>query len=262
MATTKWQYVGIMQLPTYPADISTEWANTLKAESARILANMKTKIPSEVSFKDRIGDASSDQYEAFLASVGTGWDKSIILMKQRAKLARQYAQWLANIESVFGTGGTFPTTVEAKKGKLALARYTLGAVGLRYDPSSGLGVWNPVTMGALLLRGDTRCARYFDGNDTFTGVLESVVDPSKGRLGTPAMIAGSVRARVLAKFADEAGLTTLRDTLLSDETTRLDDILTAMLNATHKGTGYDVTWVLAWDASAGDVKLTVVDTHP
>jgi len=257
-----WKYVGVMQLPSdVPQAIKDEWETTLKAERARILANLKTKIPSEVAYKDRIGDASSDKYEAFLASVGGAWDRDMILMKQRAKLARQYDQWLADIDSAFASGGAFDVNVTAKKGKLKLARYTLGATGLRYDSSVGFGVWNPAVMGALLLRGDTRCARYFDGNDTFTGTLESVVDSAKGRLITPAMIAETVKCRVLAKFADEAGLTTLRDAVITDANTRLDDILQAGLDTAHKTLPKDVTWVLAWDAGAGDIKLTVTDIH-
>jgi len=263
LATTKWSYVGVMQLPTeVPQAIRDEWETTLKGERARILANLQTKIPSEVAFKDRIGDASSDQYELFGAGIPAPWDKDTILMKQRAKLNRAYALWLADVQSAFASGGAFDVNVTAKKNKLNLARYTLGAVGLRYDPSAGLGVWNPAVMGVLLLMGDTRCARYFDGNDTFTGTLENVCDPLTGRLGRPPMIADTVKVRVLAKFCDEAGLTALRDTQITNGNTRLDAMLQPMLNATHKGTGYDVTWVLAWDSGAGDVKLTVTDTHP
>jgi len=263
LGTTKWQYVGKMQLPSpYPSVLQDEWETTLKGERARILANMKTKIPSETAFKDRIGDASADQFEAFLATVGGAWDRDTILMKQRAKLYRQYAQWLANIDSAFASGGAFDINVTSKKGKLALARYTLGVVGLRYDPSAGLGVWNPAVMGALLLAGDTRPARYFDANDAFSGVLESVCDAMKGRLGRPPLIAETVKTSIYAKFADEAGLTALRDTLITNGNARLDDFVQPMLNATHKGAGYDVTWVLAWDAGITHCSLTVTDVHP
>lgn len=263
MATTKWSYVGIMQLPAdVPQGVKDEWETTLKAQRASILANLQTKIPNQTAFQDRIADASSDRYEQFLATVGADFDRDLILLKQRAKLARQYTQWLADVQSAFAIGGAFDVNVTAKKNKLSLARYTLGAVGLKYDPTTGLGVWNPAVMSALLIRGDTRCARYFDANDTFTGTLESVVDTAKGRLISPPMIAETVRCRVLAKFADEAGLTTLRDNLITASNTRLDDIINAGLNATHKGVGYDVTWIMAWSAPDSDLKVTVTDTHP
>jgi hypothetical protein len=263
MATTKWSYVGVMQLPAaVPSGVIDKWEADLKAQRALILSRETAKIPNQSAFQDRIADASSDQYDAFLATVGGAWDIDVIKLKQRAKLGRQYATWLANITDAFTAGHAFDINVTAKKNKLQLARYTLGAVGLKYDTEVGIGVWNPATMGALLMRGDTRCARYFDANDTFTGSLESVVDAMKGRYGSPALIADTVRCSVLAKFCDEAGNTTLRDSLITATNTRIVDIVTMMLNSTHKGTGYSVTWVLSWDAGSGMPKLTLTDSHP
>ena len=258
-----WEYVGTVTLPTdLPAGILDEWKETLKAEQTRIYSNLLNKIPTEVDFKDRIADASSDEFEAFLYKVGGKWDAGLIEMKQRVKLARQYTAWKTGVEDAFGAGGYFPYRVEDKADKFKLARYVLGAVGHRATLTDGIRVWNPVTMGVLLLRGDTRCARYFDANDAFSGTLESVVDPNKGRLITPSIMAEAIRACVMAKFADEGGLTTIRDTILSNANTVIDELLQVALDATHLGGGYDVTYVLAWDAPSLNVEVTVTDTHP
>lgn len=262
MSTVKWSYVGITQLPTtLPQAVKDKWEATLKAQRELILSREITKIPNESAYQSRIADASSDQYDAFLATVGGAWDIDVIKMKQRAKLARNYNGWLANITSAFGVGGAFDINVTAKKGKLDLARYTLGSTGMRYDPTTGIGVWNPATMGALLIRGDTRCARYFDANDTFTGTLETIVDPMKGRYGTPALIADTVRCSVLAKFCDEGGLTTLRDELITATNLRLIDIFDMVLDETHKAYVPTPSWVIAWDAGSANTKLTVTDSH-
>lgn len=262
--TTQWEYVGIMQLPdAVPSDIMDEWKETLKAEQTRIYANLKNKIPDEASFKERIGDASSDEYESFLYKVGSRWDVSLIEMKQRVKLARSYDTWEYGVDKTFGVGGYFSDRVDSKSSKFNLARYVLGVVGHRASVTLPLKVWNPVTTGVLLLRGDTRPARYFEApRDVFTGTLEAVVDANKGRLITPSIMAEAVRACVMSKFADEGGLSTVRDTILTNANTVIDALLQVALNTVHAGAGYDVTYVLSWSAPDSNVKLTVTDTHP
>jgi len=259
----KWKYIGTVLLPTdLPTGVLDEWKATLKGEQARIYASLLSKIANEGNFQDRIADASSDEYAQFLATVGARWDVNVIEMKQRIKLARQYTAWKSGVDSVFGVGGTFPTSVDTKADKFKLARYVLGAVGHRATVGGSFGVWNPASVGVLLLRGDTRPARYFDANDSFAGTLEAVVDPTYGRLITPSMLAEAIYGCVMSKFADEGGLTTLRDNVITDVNTKLDALLQVALDATHKGVGYDVTYVLSWSAPDTNVKITVTDIHP
>lgn len=259
----KWQYVGKMQLPAdLPTGVLDEWETTLKAERARILASLTAKIPNETAFQSFVADASSDQYSAFLATVGGAWDVNVIEMKQRVKLARKYTDWSSGIASAFAPSGTFETNVTAKKNKYKLARYVMGVVGHRPSNSGAFGVWNPAVIGALLMRGDTRPSRYFDANDSFVGTLEAVMDAKLGKLITPSIIAETVFASIMAKFADEGGLTTIRDNIITASNTTLDTLLNVALDATHKGGGYDVTSVLAWSAPDLHCSLTVTDVHP
>lgn len=259
----QWKYIGTVTLPAdLPSGVLDEWKSTLIAETARIYANLQAKIPNQSAFQDRIADASSDEFEQFLQSVGGKWNKDVITMKQRVKLARQYNAWKAGIDAAFGTGGYFADRVNTKAEKFRLARYVLGAVGFKPSTSDPYGVWNPVVMGVLLLAGDMRCSRYFDANDSFSGTLHAVVKQPHGNLVRPSIIAEGVFACVMAKFADEGGLTTVRNAVLSNANATIDDLINVALDNTHKGNGYDVTYVLSWDSVAGNVKVTVTDTHP
>jgi len=259
----KWKYIGTVLLPTdLPTGVLDEWKATLKGEQARIYASLQAKIANEANFQDRIADASSDQYASFLATVGGAWDVNVIEMKQRVKLARQYIPWKTGVDSAFKVGGYFPDRVDAKADKFKLARYVLGAVGHRASVGGSFGVWNPASVGVLLLRGDTRPARYYDANDSFSGTLESVVDAVKGKLITPSILAHAVYGCVMAKFANEGALTALRDTIISSANTVIDALLQVALDATHSGVGYDVTYVLSWSAPDDNLKVTVTDVHP
>jgi len=259
----KWKYIGTVLLPAdLPTGVLDEWKATLKGEQARIYASLLAKIPDEASFQDYIGDASSDAYAQFLATVGGAWDVDVIEMKQRVKLARKYTDWKAGIENAFKVGGYFPDRVDSKADKFKLARYVMGAVGHRATVGGSFGVWNPASVGVLLLRGDTRPARYFDANDTFSGTLESVTEAIKGRLIAPSILAHAVYGCVMAKFANEGALTALRDTIISSANTVIDALLQVALDATHLGVGYDVTYALSWYGAGDNVRITVTDTHP
>jgi len=258
-----WKYIGYITLPTdVPSDVKDEWANTLAGEMSRIYQNLTTKISTEDDFKSRIADASSDRYEDFLASVGAGWDASIIKLKQRIKLARAYQSWQTGIGNAFGgTEPYFDDRVLAKKDKYGNAKYVLAGVGLRYDVA-GFGAWRPIVKGVLLMRGDTRVQRYLTADDSFTGTLHAVFDPTKGRLITPSIIAHAVQAVVMAFYADEANDETTRDSILSNATATIDELINVALNDEHKQSGYDVTYVLEWDSAQDKPKVTVTDVHP
>lgn len=230
----------------------------MKAEVARIYASLIAKIASEADFGDKIADPSSAAYADFLATVGAKWDAVWIKLKQKVKLAGKYDTWKARVDEVLGGGTpTFPDIVTAKKGRLSELRRVIGVVGHK-----ALGTWEPASMAVLLARGDTRCATYFDTNDTFTGTLDAVFDARKGALISPALIAEMVQACVMTKYADEAGLTAERGTIISESNTRLDALIQVGLNTVHKGTGYDFTIVLSWNATNNNVDITATDTHP
>ncbi len=258
--TQKWKYVGIVSLPvSLASQISDKWVAVLSGETARIFTALTTKIPSEDLFKSKLAVPSSSAFDAFLQSVGGSWNITNIKLKQKIKLGRSYSKWVARITSVFGGGTpTFPSTVAQKVGNLDELRRVIGVVGNR-----SLGTWEPASMAVLLARGDTRCATYFDSNDTFTGTLEAVFAQPQGNLISPSLISEMVYACVMAKYADEAVDPTNRDAIITAANTVIDGLIQAALSTTYKGTGYDFTIVLSWTGTpTNNVTITATATNP
>lgn len=254
-----WRYIGdVMLPPTLIPAVKEEWADTLKAEVKRIYHALTAKIPNEPAFKAKIATPSSTRFDEFLASVGEAWDMCGIKLKQRLKLSRAYGSWKGSVDKVFGTEAPlFPSIVDIKKDKVEELRRVIGAVGHK-----AIATWEPVSMAVLLARGDRRPMTYFDANDSFTGTLESVFDVRRGALITPSLIAEQVYACVLAKYADEAGLATDREAIITASNTRIDDIIQVGLNDKHKAPGYDFTLVLSWNPVTANIRVVATDIHP
>jgi len=225
-------YVGIIELiepANFPSHVLNEWKETLSGEQSRIYARLKEVIPNETVFQDKIADASSDAWEAFVSD--TWPDADIIKMKQRVKLARAYEAWDSGIEAAFGTDGYFPDRVNAKADKYKLARYTLSIVGLKSDPNIS---WRAGTKAVKFFVGDKRILRYMDATlDTYSGEPVMAVKSAFGKRFQALALGRLVQGYVMAIFAHESGLTSLRDSIISSVNSDMDDILTAALKADY-----------------------------
>lgn len=252
MAT--WKYVGNVLLPaSLDSSIIDEWEETLSAESGRIHTALTTKIADGDDYNDKIGTPSHEAYDAFLQDVGEKWDMALIKLKQKVKVLGKYDKWKTSVDAIFGgVTPTFPTLVTAKKGKLSELRRVIGVVGHR-----SLGTWEPATMAVLLARGDTRCAIYFDDNDTFTGTLEAVFDAQKGALISPSLIAEMVYACVMARYMYDAGLSAQIAAFLAAENAVIAALVGVALNLAHVA---DFTIVLSWNGTNFNVDITAEDT--
>jgi len=238
--STVMEYVGIVALPdTVPDEVLAEWEATLKAERARIYAALTTKIPNDEAFKARIADASSDAYENFVNPAYTKKDPNVIKMKQRVKLARAYPAWKSGIDAAFAEGGTFEANVTAKKDKYELARYTIAHVG--HKPGM---FWGPLAKAVLLLCGDPRPLRYLTANDSFTGEVGAYIKPAYRSYVRPMLIAKGVYGGVMAMFAHEAELESLRDSIINSLNSEFDEILAAFVES-----GYTADLELIYDSS-------------
>ena len=243
--STVLEYIGIVVLPDeVPTDVINEWESTLKAERQRIYNALISKIPSEDAFKERIADASSDVYETFVNPNYTKKDPDVIKMKQRVKLARKYADWRAGIDTAFAEGGTFETNVTAKKNKYQLARYTIAHVG--HKPTQ---LWGPLAKAVLLLCGDPRPLKYLGANDSFSGEVGNYIKSAYVTYVRPMLIAKGTYAGVMAIFAHEGGLESLRDSIINKVNTEFDEILTAFAES-----GYAPDLALEYDAVADQFK--------
>lgn len=259
----EWHYEGLCTLPTktqVPSAILDEWADTLIAESVRIKASMNTKIPDNAKFLSRIATPSSDRYAEFLSEVGGAWDKDDILLRQKLKLKRAYEVWSSSVDECFKVGGYFAGAVTAKKPKVAQLRYVLGAVGHKPSADDPLyGVWNPVVMGVLLLRGDSRPLRYMTSGQDFWTLITSfqgALKAQEGALVSPSIIADGVRGAVWSQYLLEAGQETDITAYLATINARIETLITLA-----KKTGAVASHVLSWDAT-DVVKVTTELTTP
>lgn len=239
---TKWTYVGQCVVPlTVDAHIVTAWQTDLKAQQSRIYDALTTKITDSTTFLNKIAVPSSARFTAFLATVGAGWDKAQIVMKQQAKLGASYTEWAAGVSSVFGSKGTFGAMVDAKVGKIQNLKRTLAVVGQK-----SFSKWGAAANAVLMFRGDTRPATYMTAPDTFTGTLEAGFDATLGALLSPSIIAELVSGAVMAQYAHEAGLTTLRDDIITATNLVIVDLMAAAVDGTHGAS----TLILSWNAGA------------
>jgi len=225
-------YEGIIQLieaDAFPAHVLDEWKTTLGNEQARIYARLLDVIPSETAFKDKIADASSDAWETF---VNPNWpDADVIKMKQRVKLARAYNAWKTGVDNAFGEGGYFADRVMAKADKFKMARYVLSIVGCKSDPDI---MWRAGTKAVKFFVGDKRILRYMDSTlDTYSGEPVMAVKAAFGKRFQALVLGRLVQGFVMAMFAHEGGLTSLRDSIISSVNSDMDDILTAALKADY-----------------------------
>jgi len=234
-----------------PTDVQAKWHDVSKAERARILSHLLTKIPNVTAFQDKLADASSDRYESFLGSVGGDWNKDEILMKQRVKLNRKYADWDSGVDSAFAVDGAFEKGVDNKQGKLEALRYPMGLVGKKSTDR-----WRCGSLVALALGGDTRIARYITSPDTLAGTIEVALKSPYNVYDRPLVVASIVKYGTLAKFADEADDTTVRDACV----TALDTIMTEVEG--HKVTDSTLAITPSWDDTYNHLKVIVDYTKP
>lgn len=259
-----WSYVAPTVVSAdIPQQIKDEWEATLLAERDRIYESLTSKISNSTQYQDRVADASSDQYEVFLSAVGSGYDKDTILAKQRIKLAASYTSWNDGIVNAFRDSGQVPagndvfrTNVTAKKAKISNLRRVLAVVGDK--PRT---FWGAGSKAVLFANGDTRPSRYVIAGETLVGTPHNVFHANFGRQPRATLLGELARGVILAKYADEAGLTTLRDALITTYNARLATMVDAMLDATHAGVGYTVVLTIVKNGGTGNIDVSIVDTH-
>jgi len=233
-----------------PYGMADEWEATLKSMRDAIKhALLTTKIPNEAAYLDKLADASSDRFEAFLNTVGADWNVNDIELKQRVKLARKYNDWKTGVTNAFAIGGQFETQVTAKKGKTEAIRYPLSFVGNKSEDR-----WRCGSLIALALGGDTRIVRYITSPDTLAGTIAAALKSPYNIYDRPFVVASTVKYGTLLQYADEVGL---------DKTTLL-----AALNAIydeiegHKVSGSTLTLTATWDATYDCLKVVTDYTAP
>lgn len=237
------EFIGPVTPKVVPAEIKDKWYNTLSLRRDMIYGRLLTKIPDETSFLTKIADASSDVWESFVNPAIPNY--YFVTLKQRVKLSGAHSKWLDGVVDAFKAGGRFEQGVSLKKDRIDLLKYTLGNVGVRY-----LG-WGPGYKAVGFITGDLRVTRYVTGTETVTGNPVNAFPEEVVKFVRPTLIAMLTQGAVLALLAEENGLSTLRDQVITQTNTNTDTICTGLKKAT-----YTLVYArLEYDATAGQIKV-------
>lgn len=219
----------------YPTQLLDEWETTLKGARDRIRTNLGVKIPNQAAFNDRIADASSDRWGAFLQGASGPFNYTGIKLKQRIKLAASFPNWQTGVTNAFNdppTGNdTFRTNVTAKKSKMNNAKVSISAVG--FKPVHN---WQGVSKAVLLFTGDERPLRYPISGESISGTVQSFTTPALSASVRPVLMSHSTQGLIFAHYAHSAGLATERDTVIADTNTNLDQLVNSLKDTAYAGT--------------------------
>ena len=232
------EYKGLLVVESeLPSHIMEEWKTTLKNEQSRIYNALLTKIPDETAFKSKIAEASSEVYGDF---VNPSYLRAkIIKLKQKIKLGRAYNSWKNGVVACYGEGGYFADRVESKASKFALARYPISVVGSKPD----LG-WLCGYKAIGVITGDKRVARYMGPNDTLNGTITNAFDAAVAPFIRAFALPVIVQGLVIAQYAHEEGMTSERDSVITDTNSILDKV------EGLAASGYTVTLEIGYDDTA------------
>ena len=234
VASYKGLYVPYAEVPS---DIMDEWEATLKGERTRILSALQAKIADETAFLNRIATPAYNAWQNFIDSEYP--DADLIKLKMKIKLKGAYDAWSEGITNAFAEGGTFETNVTNKKAKFGKAKYTLGAVGVKY-----LNGWETAYKAIGMITGDNRVPVYFDADDTVSGSPVDVFPAGVGRFARAIGVPIIVQGLVIAQYAHENGLATERDAVITNVNNKLTNSVLKMVDTSAYPTvtleiGYD-----------------------
>lgn len=236
-------------------DIIAEWEREMKGARARILNHLTSKIASQGDFLTKLVAPAIAGYGDYVNPEHPKSDTA--KLKFRIKLGKAYPAWSSGVNSAFAENGIFETNVTAKKGKMVNAKYTVGAVGQK----AVIG-YNAVVKAIMAITGDSRLVTYIEPakGDSLSGTPLNVFDADVAGYVKPLIVAPAVRACVFAHYANEAGMTSLRDEIITAFNGLSGRIITAFKKANATA-----TLTLSWDTArypSGSVKITASGTLP
>jgi len=233
------EYKGYYTYLDIPEQDWTEWKDTLKNECARIYNALKTRIPDEPTFIEKIAEASHEVWRDF---VNPNWeDIDLIKIKHRVKLHKAYPAWSNGVDKAFNLETPyFPDRVEGKADKFKLVKVTLGSVGLRYRYGRGIAV-----KAIGVISNWKAVARDIKSPDEFTGTITNVFLPGAARFVRPQAVAIVTQGLVLASYAHDAGLTSERDAVINAINQKLANTVLKQVDTST----YSVTFEIGYDGT-------------
>jgi len=237
------EFIGPVTPMDVPEDVKSKWLNTLLDRRSLIYSRLMAKIPDEASFIDKIAAPSHEVWKSFVAA---DWpDYYLVTLKHNIKLSIAYPRWSPAVIDAFQPGGRFEAGVQLKADRLEMLRYPLGNTGIRY-----LG-WGPGYKAVGYITGDARVKRYILSGETAVGDPVNAFPEDVVKFVRPTLMAMLTQGAVLALYAHEKGLATLRDQVITLVNAKTDAICTGL-----KKTEYTVVYArLEYDDVENVIKV-------
>jgi len=248
----------------FDTKIATDWKDILIAKRDKILERIKTVIPDEAAYLERLADVAITEFEGVLNPNYYKTERA--LRKYKIKVKRGGKAYLSNVESAFAEGGRFEQGVTANVDKfIANALYAWRFVG---DKDK---VWGCVPMMAFALEGKGKVLeKVKKGGDSISGTPKPMFKVEHVSRIVPALTNVAVEGLVMARMGKEAGEDI--DAILND----YNAIIEAYIRKYDEATGTYVasdflnpeldpngTYVkLEYDATADRLRIHVVESTP
>jgi hypothetical protein len=169
-----------------------KWADRLKASAQAIDQNRRVKIPDEVRFQNRIGDASTVGFQRLVAPdfvSRSGLTRQSVVDKQVANLKRAFKKYARGWDYAFATVDGIPAKrfqelVESAREDYSegTAARTLGFTGTRLE------AYGPAPLAALWLTGDPTTLDHLRAGDQILAGGPYRVCPETKKPGLKAML--------------------------------------------------------------------------
>jgi len=218
------EYVGEVKPVTVPVDVKNKWYEKLIELASLIYNRIATKIPDEQSYINKLATPSATMWSGFVSPYWA--DADLIKLKQRVKVSMAGLKYLNNVHDAFMVSQIFQKNVYRARyviDALDMFRYTLGGVGIRYQTG-----WGAIYKAVGVLTGDARVAQYMTPEEKWTPPVVTAFPSNIVKYVRPMLIAELVQGAVLAYYAIEKDLATLRDAVINAVNDKLSTVINAL----------------------------------
>ncbi|MCD6155037.1 MAG: hypothetical protein J7J22_04655 [Candidatus Verstraetearchaeota archaeon] len=231
-------------------DLATDdWETKMKGVRSYINSALDQVIPNADTYRNIMHNRALPALQNVFNSAHPKYNK--IINKFRAKQAGAYSKWKTNKDSAFTEGGAFDTGItnakDSWKGNAKIVMKVVGVRPLMLGPAPKLMMW---------LSGDTKVQqlRDIDLDTVWEGTPTNVLDPNLPYLVRQTVIPIIVEGIQYAEYYNNAGLESDRDSWLSDYSTKLNNLLSKIIDT---GSYTVATAVIAFDTSVSNYYVEV-----
>jgi len=218
------EFIGEVKPITVPVQVKDKWYEKLIELASVIYNRIATKIPDEQAYINKLATPSAEMWQNFVSPYWT--DADLIKLKQRVKVSMAGLKYLNNVHDAFMVSQIFHKNVYRARyvtDAIDMIRYTLGGVGIRYQTG-----WGAIYKAVGVLTGDERVVQYMTQEDVWKPPVVTAFPSNIVKFVRPMLIAELTQGAVLAYFAIEKGLATLRDAVINNVNDKLNTVISAL----------------------------------